>query len=129
EQWQDVPEEFRPPRSGRWLALDPPRTLPLADTVAGQQLLQRIFDVFTEEGDDDETVGAWTWLDMRADDAGRGRMALMAGSHLLGLVAEDGGKDVKKQVRRRARKGEVVWVTTWVERHQDGRYIVDVRSF
>ncbi|HEX4518581.1 MAG TPA: hypothetical protein VH063_03265 [Gaiellaceae bacterium] len=125
EQWEAVPEEFRPPRSGKWL-LDARRTVALADAADRQGLLHNVFDAFSEEGWTEDTVLAWTWLEVRPDEAGRERMAVMVGSHLLGVVAEDGGKKVRKQIRRQARKDAVVWVSTWVERDQDGRYVAAV---
>ncbi len=70
-------------------------------------------------GDDEAAVWASTWADLRVEDDGVERVAVLAGEHLLGFLPEVAGRDVAKRARHLATRRKVVWLMRGIERDED----------
>jgi hypothetical protein len=113
EQWDELPPAYRPP-AGKWLPGRTERAVRLEGTGPRQDTLARIVEVFRE--DDSDSVAAWSWLDVRPDELGVERVAVLVGTHLIGFFSSAESNALESLVRRGAKARRAVWVDTFIAR-------------
>ena len=125
------PEPYRPP-PGEWKLVDHPYLARLLDTDVHQDALAAVFAAFKEEdrGPDPRTdpeTCATGWLTLgRGEDANDGRVAVLVGAELIGLLDPSDSDLVLKQVMKSERRHKAIWVEVWIDL-VDGRYDVEVK--
>jgi hypothetical protein len=124
EDWEAIPPDYRSPLQGKWIGHPSSwRAAHLDGAESRQDVLRAVVDVFRE--DDDESVAAWSWLDLRPDDLGVERIAVLVGTHLIGFLPADDSKSMESLVRRSAKHRKFVWADTFAAREAD-TYVADV---
>jgi hypothetical protein len=122
EEAEDVPLEFRPPR-GQYVRLSATRSARVIDTAARQAVIGRAFNAVRD--DDASDVVLCAWLDVRPDDGGVERVAVLLGSHLVGFLDQGDSDAMRRRVRRRVWRRSAAWVDAYITREASG-YVVDV---
>ena len=119
----ELPSDFRPPAGEEMVGRARKARRSVRHTAARQEVLAAVVKVFDE--DDDESVAAWSWLDVRADESDVERVAVLVGAHLIGFLPLDESKALEGTARDGVKKRKVAWVDTFIERAA-GSFVADV---
>ena len=117
-----LPPDFRR-APGKWIDTGKsPRAGRLTATASHDEL-KRIVEVVRD--DDDPEPAMCAWLDLRQDDAGVERVAVLGGSHVVGFLDEADSRAMRHLAQEHKKRRKASWVDAFFTL-EDGQYVVDV---
>jgi hypothetical protein len=117
-----LPPDFRRP-PGKWIETSKaPRASRLTATASHDEL-KRVVEIVRD--DDDPEPAMCAWLDLRQDDAGLERVAVLVGSHVIGFLNEADSRATRHLAQHHEKRREAAWVDAFFTL-EDGQYVVDV---